>query len=224
MPDDAVPHLRSTLATLHGALGPAPGNAAAPGPLSTRRSARRPRPAAVLLMLSESDRPDITFTERAPTLRHHPGQISLPGGALERGETAVEAALREAEEEIGLPPSAVHVLGCLPEAHVTVSRFQVTAVVAQWDGRAPIAAVGLDEVVDVHRIGVADLTDPANRATATLPTGYRGPAFVLGELFVWGFTAHLVDHVMDIAGWSRPWNRSRVLPVPRRFHRDRAID
>ena len=223
MPDDAAPLLRPELTPLLHALDPDLGRIRRPD-LHRSLSRRGPRPAAVLLMLSDADRPDITFTERAHTLRHHPGQISLPGGALEPGETPVEAALREAEEEIGLPAAAVTVLGSLPEAHVTVSRFQVTAVVAQWDGRAPIAAVGLDEVADVHRIGVTELTDPAHRATAALGNGYRGPAFVFGELFIWGFTAHLVDHVLDVAGWSRPWDRSRELPVPRRFHRDRAID
>lgn len=175
-------------------------------------------------MITDDDAPDVTFTERAHTLRHHPGQISLPGGAVEFGESPIQAALREAEEEIGLPTTAVTVLGSLPEAHITVSRFQVTAVVGLWDGRAPITAVGLDEVADVHRFAVSALADPANRATATLPGGYRGPAFVFGELFIWGFTAHLVDHVLEIAGWARPWDHTRELPVPRRFHRDRAID
>lgn len=169
-------------------------------------------------MLSDSTSPDITFTERAHGLRHHPGQISLPGGAIEPGETPVEAALREAREEIGLPPAAAVVLGALPEVQVTISRFEVTTVVASWDGRAPIAVVGLDEVADIHRIAVADLADPANRATAAIPD-YRGPAFVFGDLFIWGFTAHLVDRVLDVAGWSRPWDRSRELPVPGRFAR-----
>lgn len=181
------------------------------------------RSAAVLVMISDSDRPDITFTERAHTLRHHPGQISLPGGAVDPGETAVHTALREAEEEIGLPPTSVDVLGTLPTAHVTVSRFDVTSVVGVWDGRWPIAAVGVHEVADVHRIAVDALVDPANRATATLGSGYRGPAFVLGEVFIWGFTAQVVDGVLDLAGWAVPWDRRRELAVPRRFHRDRAV-
>ena len=186
-----------------------------------------PRRSAVLMLFGPDPRggEDVVLTERAHTMRSHAAQVSFPGGGLEDGDAGpIDAALREAEEEIGLPARSVTVLGSLPEAHVTVSRFQVTAVVAQWDGRAPIAAVGLDEVAGVHRIGVADLTDPAHRATATLPIGYRGPAFVVGDLFIWGFTAHLVDHVLDIAGWAQPWDRSRELAVPRRFHRDRAID
>lgn len=216
---DGATALRPGLRRLAAALDPGLGR----GPRELTRHGG-PRPAAVLLMLTDDDQPDITFTERAHTLRHHPGQISLPGGAVEVGESPVDAALREAEEEIGLPPASVRVLGSLPEAHVTVSRFQVTAVVGLWDGTAPIAAVGLDEVAGVHRIPVGVLVDPATRATAVLPGGYRGPAFVLGDLFIWGFTAHLVDHVLRVAGWEQPWGGARELPVPRRFHRDRAID
>lgn len=59
------------------------------------------------------------------------------------------------------------------------------------------------------------LADPAVRATVTFGTGWRGPAFVLRDLFVWGFTAGLLDRMLDLAGFARPWDESRVVPLPR---------
>ncbi|MEL4503626.1 CoA pyrophosphatase [Luteococcus sp. H138] len=190
----------------------------------------RPRPpregsrrAAVLIMIGE-DELDLTFTERSETMRKHPGQISFPGGALDAGESAVQAALREAHEEIGLAPSRAKVLGQLPPAHVAASAFDVKGIVATWDGQAQDAITPINpaEVAAIHRYPIRDLADPAHRLTAEIPSGYRGPAFVMDEIFIWGFTAHLVDCVLDLGGWQRPWDHDRVAPVPRRFLRDRA--
>lgn len=184
----------------------------------TREGSRR---ASVLVMIGTEDF-DITFTERAHTMRKHPGQISFPGGSLEPGEGAVEAALREAWEEIGLAPSRAQVMGRLPAAHVRASAFDVAAIVAAWDGEADNAVVPVDaaEVAAVHRYRIEDLADPSNRVTAVLPQGYSGPAFTMGEIFIWGFTAHLTDILLDLGGWSREWDSTREVPVPRRFLRD----
>lgn len=177
-------------------------------------------PAAVLVLLSPV--PDLTYVERAHTLRAHPGQLAFPGGRLDDGEGPVEAALRETWEEVCLPPGEVTVLGSLA-AHLGASRpFNVTAVVGRWDGQTPIRAGDPAEVADVHRFSVDDLADPANRVTAVLDRAgqvHRTPAFVMGDLFLWGYSAYLTDLVLRLGGWARPWDESRVSPVPERFAR-----
>ena len=179
------------------------------------------RQAAVLILLSDGPNPDLTFVERAHTMRHHPGQIAFPGGALEPGESAVAAALREAHEEILLDPSHVEAHVTVPASTTHASFFEVAAVIGTWDGSVEIGIGNPGEVAAVHRFAAADLADPANRISATLPGGYHGPAFTMGEVFVWGFTANLVAHVLDLGGWSQPWDQSRHAAVPSRFLRDR---
>ena len=95
------------------------------------------RTAAVLVLLIENgDDIDVVLTVRASHLRHHAGQISFVGGALELGETALQAALREAMEEVGFDNAGLHVLGELPIYH-TITGFAITPIVAsmtavQW--------------------------------------------------------------------------------------------
>lgn len=178
--------------------------------------------ASVLIMLSNTASPDITFTERAHTLRHHPGQLAFPGGrrdATDRGP--VDTAIREAREEIGLDPSGLHVIGTMPRADLPVSSFTVVPVVGWWDGRQQVAPVDLGEVASVHRWTIEELTDPQHRVTWNLGAGRTGPAWQFGELFLWGFTAKLVDRVLELGGWARPWDTDRVVPVPHRFSHDR---
>lgn len=178
--------------------------------------------ASVLIMLSNTDNPDITFTERAHTLRHHPGQLAFPGGrrdATDRGP--VDTAVREAREEIGLDPSGLHVIGTMPRADLPVSSFTVVPVVGWWDGRQPVAPVDLGEVASVHRWTIEALADPSHRVTWSLGSGRTGPAWQFGEFFLWGFTAKLVDRVLELGGWAQPWDTGRVVPVPHRFSNDR---
>lgn len=171
------------------------------------------RRAAVLILLSEKN-PDVVLTERAATLRMHPRQISFPGGGLESGEDAVAAALREAREEIGVNPGNIKVEGLMPATRIDVSKFDVTAVLATWEGRDDIAAVDPHEVAAVHRVALTDLADPGARFTATLPVGHRGPAFSVEGLFIWGFTAHLLSDVLDLGGWTQPWDHGHEIEVP----------
>ena len=183
------------------------------------------RSAAVLALLADTPRPDLTFIERAATLRQHAGQMAFPGGGIDAGDAdEVAAALRETHEEIGLPPEAVTVLGKLPSARVAASGFDVVTVVATWSGAEPIGAVDPREVSSVHRFSIDQLADSEHRRTVRLPTGYQGPAFVFdgsegGPIVVWGFTGHLVDRILTLGGWQRPWDPSVVVDIPPRFLR-----
>lgn len=174
-------------------------------------------PAASGLPLLSSDL-DILLVERASTLAHHPGQVAFPGGGVDPGDgSIVEAALREAEEETGLDPSGVQVLGTLPELPMPVSNFRVTPVVGWWARQTPVAVVDYGESAQVFRVPVRDLLDPANRVTTTLKRGgnsYRGPAFTVNGVVVWGFTAGILSHLFDELGWTVPWDESVEIPAP----------
>ncbi|MFG3495661.1 NUDIX hydrolase [Streptomyces sp. NPDC047928] len=178
------------------------------------------RQAAVLILFGEGERgPELLLMERSGTLRSHAGQPSFPGGALDPvdGDPAtsgpLRAALREAEEETGLDPSGVQVFGVLPRLYIPVSGFVVTPVLGWWRAPSPVGAVDPAETARVFTVPVADLTDPANRATATHPSGHRGPAFLVESALVWGFTAGLIDRILHYAGWEEPWDRAKQVPL-----------
>ena len=180
------------------------------------------RSGAVLMLFGGSAPDDghLLLTERAHHMRSHPGQVSFPGGSLEPGETPVEAALREAEEETGLDPSGVEVFAELPPLWLPPSNFSVTTVLGWWRRPGPVGpvdAVDPDEVHAVYLEAVAELLDPDHRVTVRHPSGYRGPGFVMGErkeLLLWGFTAGIVSRLFDHVGWTRPWDAGRLRDVP----------
>ena len=97
----------------------------------------------------------------AETLRSHPGQVAFPGGGIESTDVdPVAAALREANEEVGVDPSAVTVLGVLPAAHIPRSGFDVTSVVGWWGDPVPLVPVDVGEIAAVHQVSVASLSRP----------------------------------------------------------------
>lgn len=182
------------------------------------------RAAAVLVLVGDGAAgPEILFVERAATLRTHPGQVAFPGGAADPGDVDLaDTALREAVEETGVDRRGIAVLGSLPPAHVAVSGFDVTAVVGWWRQPSPVRAADPAEVASVPLVAVSVLTDPARRAQVHHPSGYTGPAFEIDGLLIWGLTAHLLDGILELAGWSRPWDRGRILPIPARYLSDRG--
>ena len=184
------------------------------------------RPAAVLILIGEGpEGPEIMFVERAAGLRNHAGQIAFPGGAAEVDDhDLADTALREAAEETGVDRSGIEVLGVLPPAYVEVSGFDVTAVIGWCRDPSPVAVMDTREAASIDIVPVAVLTDPAHRARVRHPSGYTGPAFEVNGHLIWGLTAHLLDGVLDLAGWQRPWDRSRELPIPLRYLTDRRPD
>ncbi|MFF4079892.1 NUDIX hydrolase [Streptomyces sp. NPDC001777] len=178
------------------------------------------RQSAVLVLFGEGGRgPELLLMERAGSLRSHAGQPSFPGGSLdpEDGDPAttgpLRAALREAQEETGLDPRGVQLFGVLPRLYIPVSGFVVTPVLGWWHSPSPVGVVDPGETARVFTVPVADLTDPANRATAVHPSGHRGPAFLVESALVWGFTAGVIDRILHFAGWERPWDTARQVPL-----------
>ncbi len=151
------------------------------------------------------------------------GQPSFPGGALDpedgdpQGEGPLRAALREAEEETGLDPAGVQLFGVLPRLYIPVSGFVVTPVLGWWREPSPVGVVDPNETARVFTVPVADLTDPANRATTVHPSGHRGPAFLVESALVWGFTAGGDRPPAALRGWELPWDRGA--PGPARLAR-----
>jgi 8-oxo-dGTP pyrophosphatase MutT (NUDIX family) len=176
------------------------------------------RESAVLMLFADGpDGPDLLLIERSHNLRDHAGQPAFPGGSLDPEDAdAVDAALREAEEEVGLDRSSVTVLANLPTVWIPVTGFVVTPVLAWWHDPAPVAPVDLGEVAAVIRVPIAELADPANRVRVRHPSGWIGPAFTVRGLLVWGFTAGLVDTLLRLGGWEQPWDPGRVHELPAR--------
>jgi 8-oxo-dGTP pyrophosphatase MutT (NUDIX family) len=178
------------------------------------------RASAVLALFGESRRagrvvPDVLLIERAHSLRNHAGTPAFPGGIIDPGDDGpVGAALREAKEETGLDPAGVDVLATLPNLWLPAGEYVVTPVLGWWREPSPVGVVDTAEVASVHRVPLADLVEPANRLRVRHPSGYVGPAFRIGGLLVWGFTAGVLGWLLDVAGLARPWDRTRVELLP----------
>ena len=177
------------------------------------------REGAVLMLFGEGPAgPDLLLTERAHDMRSHPGQVAFPGGSLDPGDpSAVHAALREAEEEVGLDPSGVEVFAELPQLWLPPSNFAVTPVLAWWREESPVTVVDPREVHAIYRVPVAELLEPRHRVSVRHPSGFVGPGFLIGEakdLILWGFTAGIISRLFDFLGWSRPWDAAVMRDLP----------
>jgi 8-oxo-dGTP pyrophosphatase MutT (NUDIX family) len=175
---------------------------------STRRS-------AVLILFGEGPAgPDVLLIEKSHQLRSHAGQPAFPGGGADPGEDyPVGTALREAHEEAGVDPAGVQVLAVLPELFLGPSDNLVVPVVGWWDDPRDVTTGDPREVARVARVPLADLVDPVNRFRVRHSSGYVGPAFGVAGMVVWGFTAGLLDSVLEAAGLNRPWNTRDVRPL-----------
>jgi len=96
----------------------------------------------------------------------------------------------------------------------------VHPVLAWWKDPSPVYVGHPDEVAQVLSVPVSYLADPANRHTVSHPSGYRGPAWDLGDdLLLWGFTGGIVNKILELAGFAREWDSDHLVPLPERFMR-----
>ena len=163
---------------------------------------RRLRPAGVLVpILPGADGARLYLTKRSSALKHHPGQIAFPGGKQDEGDADITAAaLREAQEEIGLAPSNVDVLGTLP-THETVTGFAVTPVVARViEPFDPVAEAGeVEEVFDVpldHVLKPGLYAVQSRRWRGARRSYYTVP---YGPYYIWGATARILRALAEAA-------------------------
>jgi 8-oxo-dGTP pyrophosphatase MutT (NUDIX family) len=178
------------------------------------------RASAVLMAFGEPEHkgPSVLLIERAADLRKHPGQVAFPGGSVDPGDAdAAAAALREANEEVGLDPASVEVLATLPAIFIPVTGFVVTPVLAWWHNPHSVLPVDRGEVERAVVVPIAELADPGNRFRVTHPSGWLGPGFAASGLFIWGFTAGLLDRMLALGGWEQPWDADRFEPLPERL-------
>jgi 8-oxo-dGTP pyrophosphatase MutT (NUDIX family) len=170
-------------------------------------SIERIRHAAGLLLLFPIDnRPHLVLTVRAETLDRHGGQVSLPGGVIEPGETYEEAAFREAHEEVGLATAGVRRLGVLSPIDITVSGFRLHPVVAATDGKPALRASD-GEVARIIEPPLAHLMDPERIAWRTMlrETGpLEFPVFLSEGVEIWGATAMVLAELLTMLDWPGP--------------------
>jgi 8-oxo-dGTP pyrophosphatase MutT (NUDIX family) len=181
------------------------------------------RDAAVLVLFSgpldvtsggPPDEADLLVTVRASTLRHHAGQAAFPGGAADPGDHGpVYTALREANEETGIDTSRLQPLATLERMFIPPSGFHVVPVLAYSSDPGPVAVVDESETAIVARVPVRAFINPENRIMVYRKENTRrfaGPAFLLNEMLVWGFTGQVISAMLDVAGWAQPWNTDDI--------------
>lgn len=193
--NDPADMLRRAVARAHG-----PSSDYDLNPDTVLPEGRRLRPAGVLVPVHVAgSEARLYLTKRSSALKHHPGQIAFPGGKLDPIDPdATAAALREAQEEIGLDPANVEVLGCLP-AHETVTSFHVTPVIGLVRQRfTPTPELG--EVAEVFDVPLAHVIDRRNFAIqsrlwrGTWRHYYTVP---IGPYYIWGATARILRAMAD---------------------------
>ena len=150
-------------------------------------------PAAVLVAVTDRPRPGVILTQRTETLRRHAGQVAFPGGRIDPGEDAVTAALREAEEEIALPPSAVTIVGPV-DRYVTVTGYEVTPVIGVVPPDLPLRPSEA-EVADWFEAPLDFLLNPANHQEREVDwQGARRRYYEImwNDRRIWGATAAMI--------------------------------
>jgi 8-oxo-dGTP pyrophosphatase MutT (NUDIX family) len=143
------------------------------------------------------DSPGLVFTERRHDLRRHPGEISFPGGRRDEGETLLETALREAEEEIGLSPGDVEVAGALPPVGTFVTSYKVHPFVGRIEAGLPFEP-NPSEVESVIVASIGDLVAGyGKRRVIARGMPIKTDTYLVGEALIWGATARILGLLLE---------------------------
>ena len=192
-----------------------------PDPRDPDPAGRVVRRSAVLIHVAGTGLDDarVVLEERGHALRSQPGQFSLPGGGRDPGDRDdVHTALREAQEETGMDPADVQVLGAFAPIPMPWRVQRVTPVLS-WSPSVP--TLGVQDPIEVERLvwapltGTGSLTDPAHRLRGTLGGTGVGPVFALPEdAFVWGFTAMILEKVLTGLGLAPVPSTAPICEIP----------
>lgn len=162
-------------------------------------------PAAVLVAVTDRPEPGLILTERATTLRKHAGQVAFPGGRVDQSDTSeIAAALREAHEEIALPPTAVEIIGVSDRYH-TFTGFDIVPVIGVVPPDLPLVPQA-GEVESWFELPLAFALDPANRRRGEidLPGGRRSFYEIMWQDHrIWGVTATILANLAKRLGYER---------------------
>ncbi|MGK2909646.1 MAG: CoA pyrophosphatase [Sphingobium sp.] len=162
-------------------------------------------PAAVLVAITDRPEPGLILTQRSSRLRKHAGQVAFPGGKVDESDAnEIAAALREAEEEIGLPPSLAQIIGT-SDRYSTFTGFDIIPVLAVVPADMPLEAQA-DEVDDWFEVPLAFAMDPANRMRREMVWEGATRQFyeiLWGERRIWGITAAILANLSWRLGYDR---------------------
>ena len=155
------------------------------------------REAAVLIPITDRPEPGVILTQRPDWLRSHAGQVAFPGGKVDDADAdAIAAALREADEELSIPPSQVHIIG-MADTYFSGSGYRIEPVVGVIPADLPLRA-NPEEVEDWFEVPLAFLLDPANAVKReTLWNGQQRIYYDIqwGERRIWGVTAGIIANL-----------------------------
>lgn len=155
----------------------------------------------LVLLFPDKDKIYTCLTRRPSTMKYHPGQVSFPGGKVEKDDASAEmAALREAQEEVGIDPSQIEILGKLSDFYLEISRFSIQPFLA-WTDNRPEFTVNTDEVEELILFPVSDFVEneiiqetELQTMTGILPIKY----FPYSGQVIWGATAMILAELMEI--------------------------
>jgi 8-oxo-dGTP pyrophosphatase MutT (NUDIX family) len=160
------------------------------------------KPAAVLIAITDRSEPGIILTQRPDTMRSHPGQVAFPGGRVDTSDAdAVAAALREANEEVGLPYDRAEIVGTT-DRYRTITGYHITPVIAVVPPDLPL--IGNEEVTAIFEPPLSFLLDPANHQKVRVDwNGAERHYFELHwqDRRIWGATAAMIVNLSRRLSW-----------------------